>query len=193
MLNEARGQRRVSDQQTRPLPELCERLRFIDVEASGFGAGSYPIEIGISGPGSVLNCFLIRPLPEWQHWDPAAERLHGISQQVLQTHGRDPGKVADRLNHLLAGEVVYTDAWGQDMAWLARLMEETERPMRFRVESVLTLLDEAELERWDAVKGAVMDKVQASRHRASTDARILRLTFKTLRTVPDICADGQGP
>jgi hypothetical protein len=39
----------------------------LDVEASGFGAGSYPIEIGyISGDGSSY-CTLIRPAPTWTH------------------------------------------------------------------------------------------------------------------------------
>lgn len=156
-------------------------LCFIDVEASGFGPGSYPIEIGIAGPGAALHCFLIRPLPEWRHWDARAEALHGISRQVLQTHGRTPLEVADRLNALLRGQVVYSDAWGQDMAWLAGLMEACERPMRFRVESLLTLLSEHELARWDRLKATVSEQVRARRHRASTDARVLRLTYKSLR------------
>ncbi len=35
----------------------------IDVEASGFGAGSYPIEVGVAFPDGRSWCCLIRPEP----------------------------------------------------------------------------------------------------------------------------------
>ena len=47
----------------------------LDMEASGFGRHSYPIEVGfVLGDGQSW-CTLIRPAADWTHWDPAAERL----------------------------------------------------------------------------------------------------------------------
>ena len=46
----------------------------IDVEASGFGGASYPIEIGVALDDGHKYCALILPEPEWTHWDAAAER-----------------------------------------------------------------------------------------------------------------------
>ena len=52
----------------------------IDLEASGFGRGSYPIEVGLCLGDSSSHCFLVRPEEDWQHWDPEAEKVHGISR-----------------------------------------------------------------------------------------------------------------
>ena len=56
---------------------------FVDVEASGFGSLSYPIEIGIALPDGNRYCTLIAPAPSWVHWDPKAEALHGLSRERL--------------------------------------------------------------------------------------------------------------
>ncbi len=52
----------------------------LDIEASGFGRSGYPIEIGYALPDGQTWCSLIRPEPEWTHWDPSAEAVHHISQ-----------------------------------------------------------------------------------------------------------------
>ena len=41
----------------------------IDVEASGFGSKSYPIEIGVALNDGQRFCTLILPAPNWTHWD----------------------------------------------------------------------------------------------------------------------------
>ena len=46
----------------------------VDVEASGFGAGSHPIEIGYVPTDGSSYCTLIRPEPSWTHRNP--ERTH---------------------------------------------------------------------------------------------------------------------
>lgn len=153
---------------------------FIDIEASGFGRGSYPIEIGIAGPGTDLDCFLVRPFPGWDHWDPKAERLHGISLSTLHAHGRAVAEVAAELNARLGGSTVYTDAWGQDMPWLAKLFDACDVVQAFRVDSVVTLLAESEQARWHALKAKVTEQLRLTRHRASTDAQILKLTYESL-------------
>lgn len=160
---------------------FAESLCFIDVEASGFGGGSYPIEIGLAGPGSALACYLIRPCDGWTHWDPQAAALHGISRELLFQRGHPAEEVAVALNHSLHGQTVYSDAWGQDMAWVARLFAAVDMTPHFRVESVRTLLSEDDVEHWHGLKAQVVHTVQQNRHRASTDARVLRLTFKALR------------
>ena len=60
----------------------------LDIEASGFGRGSYPIEVGIARADGSCCAFLIQPLDEWVHWDPKAELLHGISRERLMKEGQ---------------------------------------------------------------------------------------------------------
>ena len=52
----------------------------IDVEASGFGRGSYPIEVGFALEDREVQSYLIKPALGWDHWDPKAELIHGISR-----------------------------------------------------------------------------------------------------------------
>lgn len=85
----------------------------IDIEASGFGRGSYPIEIGFVLPDGRGDCMLIRPIAAWRHWDPAAEALHHISRDLLRRHGQPVGDVVERLERQLHGRTVYSDGWGE--------------------------------------------------------------------------------
>ena len=63
----------------------------LDIEASGFGRGSYPIEVGLARADGSVCAFLIQPQNEWTHWDPKAELLHGISRSRLERELRDLG------------------------------------------------------------------------------------------------------
>ena len=67
---------------------------FLDIEASGFGRDSYPIEIGFVLSDGEAWCTLVRPESGWTHWDPAAEALHGITRDLALRHGRPPVDVA---------------------------------------------------------------------------------------------------
>ena len=60
----------------------------IDIEASGFGRGSYPIEVGFVLPDGASYCTLIRPATHWNHWDAGAEALHHITLRQLAEHGK---------------------------------------------------------------------------------------------------------
>src|SRR5262245_11537446 len=93
----------------------------LDIEASGFGADSYPIEIGVAFADGTKYCSLIAPLPRWTWWDAAAEKLHGVSRAVLEQHGRPAGEVAARLNDLIGPRTAYSDGWVVDKTWLNRL------------------------------------------------------------------------
>lgn len=152
-------------------------VAILDIEASGFGARSYPIEIGyVLGDGRA-RCTLVRPAPHWTHWDAEAERVHGIVRPALLEHGRGIAEVADLLNADLAGQTVYCDGWAHDYPWLALLFEEADRPLRFRLESVAALLDETRLARLDALRNAAEAELGLARHRASNDARVLQLAL----------------
>ena len=73
----------------------------IDIEASGFGSHSYPIEIGFITPEGKRYCSLIKPHRRWTHWDQNAESVHKISRTTLQEHGKPAHLVARELNENL--------------------------------------------------------------------------------------------
>lgn len=150
----------------------------LDVEASGFGQGSYPIEVGLALPDGTPHCYLITPARSWKSWDVEAEKVHGITPEVLTTYGRSLEDVTWRLNELLRDKTVYSDAWSSDMSWLGKLFDAANVPQTFRIASLRELMNEYQLEHWDAVKQKVSDDLALRRHRASGDARILQETFK---------------
>lgn len=152
----------------------------IDVEASGFGRGSYPIEVGYVLPDGQAHCTLIRPLPEWTHWDGGAANTHHIERESLLRLGRPAGDVARRLNADLAGRTVYCDGWAHDYAWLATLFEAAGSAPAFRLESVAALLDDARLARLPDTQQAARAELGVSRHRASSDARVLQIALARL-------------
>ena len=150
----------------------------IDVEASGFGKGSYPIEVGLVLPDGSRHCYLISPARHWQHWDEGAERIHGISREVLLTYGRPLQDVAWRLNELLRNKTAYSDAWSFDMSWLGKLYDAAGIQQAFRVADIADLIDEQQRARWHTVKLRVAEELGLQRHRASGDARILQETWR---------------
>ena len=159
---------------SQPTQSATDVPAILDIEASGFGAGSYPIEIGyVSGDGSSY-CTLIRPAPGWEHWDPGAAAMHGISREVLASHGRDAKEVARELNQRLDGKVLYSDGWANDSVWLSKLYDEAGMTARFRLENLRSLLNDAEAARWHETKDSVVADLHSNRHRASTDAQVLQ-------------------
>jgi hypothetical protein len=153
----------------------------LDIEASGFGRGSYPIEVGFITSEGALFCGLIRPEPDWRHWDGAAEALHGISRELLQRHGRPAPWMAAQLNEWLAGQTVYCDGWGQDYPWLARLFDAAGQQPSFRLDDLRRLLSEAEAQRWRGVTDSVRQRQRLTRHRASSDARVLQIALDEIK------------
>lgn len=106
------------------------RVVFLDIEASGLGEGSFPVEVGwaylTGGSGSLL----IRPEADWPAdvWDELAEDLHGLSYEQLLREGVPARDVAEALNRRLTRTppfLVLSDAADVDSAWLDRLFEAT--------------------------------------------------------------------
>ena len=139
----------------------------LDIEASGFGRSSYPIEVGLVLPDGQSFCTLVRPESGWTHWDPQAEQVHGIARDLLHARGRPASEVAQALNERLAGQVVYSDGWAHDYSWIGRLYEAADLLPSFRLDNLFVLLDEARLAHWDATRQQVAQRLQLRRHRAS--------------------------
>ena len=153
----------------------------LDVEASGFGRGSYPIEVGFVLAQGSMFCALIQPAADWLHWDASAESLHGITRAMLLAHGKPAAYVANQLNTRLRGLTVYCDGWGNDFVWLARLFDSVGMQPSFRLEDLRCLLSEDEAARWHDVTAAVRSEQNLRRHRASSDARVLQLAMARVR------------
>jgi len=159
----------------------------MDIEASGLGRGNYPIEVGYVLSDGRSACYLIRPEPEWTFWNDDAQRLHGISPELLQRHGRAAGDVARLLNSALAGLTLYSDAWGNDYSWLSLLFEHADLVPRFRLQPLQLLLSDSQKRLWNDMRAQVCVDLDLSRHRASSDARILQETYlRTLMAVGDV-------
>ena len=156
----------------------------IDVEASGFGRGSYPIEIGVAMSNGDLHCFLIRPPADWQHWDRNAEQVHGISRAILEQHGRPVDDVAVALNALLWGQTVYSDAWGHDSSWIGKLFDAASSHPRFRILTLRELLSDAQVRCWQQARQQ-LTAIEAQRHRASNDARLIQQTYALSAALAD--------
>ncbi|MDJ0740880.1 MAG: hypothetical protein QNJ91_14285 [Gammaproteobacteria bacterium] len=152
----------------------------IDVEASGFGSGSYPIEVGVALADGSRHCYLVSPARSWKHWDERAELMHGITRDTLLTYGRPIADIAWRLNELLHRRTAYSDAWSYDMSWLGRLYDAANMRQAFRIADITELMTEDQRLNWHATKLQVTDDLGLQRHRASGDARILQETWRRL-------------
>ena len=152
----------------------------LDIEASGFGRHSYPIEVGCVLPDGTSFCSLVRPEPDWVHWDPEAEKLHQISRELTVKVGRSALEVAHLLNTHLRGLTVYSDGWANDFTWISALFEAVDLSPYFKLENLRSLLSEDEAARWHGVKQQVADELGLQRHRASNDARVLQCTLQRL-------------
>lgn len=155
----------------------------LDVEASGFGRNSYPIEVGFVLPDGQAYCTLIRPETHWTHWDAQAEATHHISRSLILKRGLPVLEVARKINSQLAGQTVYSDGWANDYSWLGALFDAADMSPTFKLENLRALLDEQQADQWHTVKAQISSESGIQRHRASADARLLQLTLIRLRTL----------
>jgi hypothetical protein len=153
----------------------------IDFEASGFGYDSYPIEVGLALATGERFCTLITPAADWQHWDPSAEQLHHIKQSDLHAHGLSVKDVCLRLNHFLADQTVYSDAWVVDKPWLIKLFAAADLQPAFTLSPIESIQTEAQQQLWADVKQELLVKLAFRRHRASNDALLIQETYKATR------------
>ena len=156
--------------------ENCPNI--IDIEASGFGGDSYPIEVGLVLSNGDKFCSLILPVDGWVHWNNDAEQVHHISRKKLQIYGKPVIQVANELNKLLEGMTLYSDGWVVDKPWLTRLFYASKTEMAFSVSPIEMILSEAQMAVWHEVKDQVITKYNIQRHRASNDAWVIQETYR---------------
>jgi len=153
------------------------RPNIVDIEASGFGVYSYPIEVGLALSNGERYCNLIRPESDWTHWDDSAETVHGISRDTLFTYGKPIQTVADELNVLLQNQIVYSDGWVVDAPWLKLLFYKANRSLEFSISPLELILSEPQMEAWHQVKDELLLGSETKRHRASFDAQLIQDTY----------------
>jgi hypothetical protein len=98
---------------------------FIDFEASSLSSESYPIEVAWNSEDGSIESHLISPegQKDWQDWSQAAENVHRIERGELLSSGKSPRWIVGRMNLVLAGRTVDSDAPRFDGFWLSRLIE----------------------------------------------------------------------
>ena len=156
-------------------------ISILDIEASGFGPQSYPIEIGVVTKDNERYCALIKPFDDWSHWDQSAEVLHGISRDILKDRGTPAQEVCFSLNQLLSNSTVYCDAWTHDSLWLRVLFYRSAIRPTFTLSAIEYVAKEEQLMIWDGTKKSVIEKLKLDRHRASYDAMVIQKTFEQTR------------
>lgn len=149
----------------------------MDIEASGFGYDSYPIEVGLVDQNQERYCSLIQPMPQWTHWSEDAEKAHGISRDSLLRYGQPARQVAIELNRRLQGRTLYSDGWVVDHPWLMTLFRAVRIEPEFRLSPIEIILNEDQIEHWDSTRQGVLQSEQIRRHRASNDAWIIQQTW----------------
>lgn len=150
-------------------------LAFIDFEASGLGARSWPIEVGWAFASGASVSMLLRPDSSWSDdaWDASAEKLHGLNRAELDKGGADLRDAAGRLNAALAGFEVYSDAPDWDGFWLFRLFTAAGVKQKFPLLDFARLIRPLAGSREEAVL-AHAAKLNPRRHRAGADAKHLQ-------------------
>ena len=107
---------------------MNNQITFLDVEASGLGSLSYPIQVGWVDSDGNEDEFLINPntsRSNWNYWDKYAEtNVHGISRERCVNEGLSVYEAARRINNQLRGLRVISDARDYDWGWLLRLFKE---------------------------------------------------------------------
>jgi hypothetical protein len=159
----------------------------IDIEASGFAAEGYPIEVGIALTSGAMYCSLVCPEPGWTYWDKQAEAVHRVPRDILELYGRSVRDVARQMNDLLGGQVAYSDGWEVDKPWLAQLFWAAGITPRFQLSTLELILSNPQMECWHMTKDQIIDEMNVRRHRASIDARLIQTTYmRTLEHTEDI-------
>ncbi len=150
----------------------------LDIEATGLSDASYPIEVGFYCSDTKRYSALIRPADKWTHWSEEAEALHQIKHSDLINIGKCPRTVAHELNKQLEGRTVYSDAWAVDSTWLRKLYYQAALEPSFRLSSLELIMTEAMINIWDKTKRQIIKELGLTRHRASSDAKIIQNTWK---------------
>jgi DNA polymerase III epsilon subunit-like protein len=139
----------------------------IDLEASGLGRESYPIEVAWKNDETgEQDSFLINPdsAEDWHYWDDHAEEIHGIERKELKKKGLDIISACKRLNEKLKGKTLISDAVEFDFFWLSRLFQATGMNPSFQMAGLDRVLSKEQ-----RIQFGFLAKAQRRRHRALDD------------------------
>ncbi|WP_461421998.1 hypothetical protein [Ketobacter sp.] len=156
------------------------RCNVLDIEASGLGSDSYPIEVGVVMASGREYQALIKPAPEWKHWCKEAEAMHGINCEALETYGLSVHDVCAELNDFCRGETLYSDCWTRDLPWILTLFGQAGVYPAFKCSPIEMVLKEHQLSDWTQHKNKIIEATGLRSHRALNDARIIAKTMNML-------------
>lgn len=159
-----------------------EEIAFIDLEASGLSAASWPIEVGWCGLAGEPTTFLIQPDERWPAaaWDARAEALHGVSLERLRAEGAPAAETAKELNASLSGMAVYSDAPDWDAFWLYRLFDAARTRQAFALLDFSVLFEEVAPDAFsEALRRTRAERPH--RHRARDDVLHMRTLYALTR------------
>ena len=83
---------------------------------------SFPVEVAWVFQDGRSEGHLIRPAPEWTDWDRAAEAIHGLSREKLESEGDPHDFVAARIIEALGDHDIFASAPSWDGKWLSVLL-----------------------------------------------------------------------
>lgn len=135
------------------IEDVCDDLaflRFIDVESSGLGKESYPIEYGSCGLDLNPSSFLIKRRHDFRlsDWSTSSQNLHNITLEDLEGFGIDADGAVGRIRLDLApGFIGLSDNPAHDGQWLSRLSSDFEAVDLYPVNLFLRQARIAALER----------------------------------------------
>jgi len=116
---------------------------FLDCEASSLGPQSYPIQIAWCDPYGNIKSHMINVYlypDHYRDWDPAAQKIHGLSRKHLMSIGKPPELVVEHMIEELSGKTIYTDAPDYDGFWVERLFQSVNSKCDFKIENIEILL-----------------------------------------------------
>lgn len=146
----------------------------LDVEASGLGHSSYPVEVALASSTGAHANFLIKPTTDWLEqgeWDKNAEKLHGLSQQQLLQHGDNIVSIAQQLNKYLCGKLVLCNDLTFDGFWLTQLFKAANTSVTFYLIDLSALFDYWGEEKARLYKEEYSKMLNTNEHRALPDAK----------------------
>ena len=191
-------------------------IAFTDLEASGLGQATYPIEVAYAEADDEAltegdaGSWLIAPTEDWRDygsWDPAAESLHGLTFDRLVAEGVPVEEVARRMNARFSGVPVFSDSPLSDANWCGILFEWSPEPARFALLEFRSLITHTvRLAVGDRPLAEIRPLIEEARtiarqahpiaHRALPDALRLRTQWLhiacALRDNPNLCGGGGG-
>ena len=158
----------------------AQRYAFVDLEASSLGSGSFPTEIGWATiqEGKIRSgASLITPAAKWLRsstaWNPASQRLTGITKEMLDRQGSPPREAMRRFLAAVRERLVLSDEPDFDAFWLGQLAEAADVDPIKLADAKSTIIEVA---RNGQTFGDIAKEFPV-RHRAEADARRLALIY----------------